>query len=199
MRKTHCNASGMTLVEMLVVMILVSLVITLVVQGLGNALSLYAKVQGRQKHLYSQSMAQSWFREAVNSAAPNRLDQKRFVGDAERLSFDTFRPLADARGVITPVSWSIGEAPPYALRYRQGERAFELMLEDALAVSSRPKFVYLDNQNGEHDLWPRSDNDFELPDAVELRFADFTVTARIYSHRHMLFYVDEVNFGRENL
>ena len=103
-KKWQGKQSGLTLVEMLVVLVIVGLVSTLLVQGLGNALSLYSRVQSKQKQTFSEAMLHRWWRGTLSAAAPNRLKKQDFIGDAFSLKMQTFKPLLSDDGVITRVA-----------------------------------------------------------------------------------------------
>jgi len=187
--------AGLTLVEMLVVLIIVGLVSTLLVQGLGNALSLYSRVQANQKQTYAQSMIHLWWRDSVSAAAPNRLNEQRFSGTPFKLDIETHGALLSGNGVITRIVWEVSESYPYSMLYRQGGQEEDERLILALESKQRPRFEYMSKSFEWHKNWP-IDGKNDLPEAVRINLGSSYLHAAIRNHKDQIFFIDEVEFGR---
>ena len=197
-RNTKHDQSGLTLVEMLVVLVIVALVSTLLVQGLGNALSLYSRVQIKQKQSFSESILHRWWRDTVSAAAPNRLHKQDFQGQVYRLQMQTFKPLLSEDGILNQIEWAISDSQPYSLIYKELSGLQEQELTLPLRTSQRPLFTYVDNTGQARRSWPIDEYGNNLPEAVRLSLGHEDLHAIIRSHKDQLFYIDEVEFGRGN-
>ncbi len=101
---------GLTLVEMLVVLVLVSLLGTLLIQGAGFFLGQYATVTRVHRDASLAALRQHWFVTTVQGMVPSRLEARRFAGDASSFEGVTLQPLAAQSGLPVRVRWSIGDA-----------------------------------------------------------------------------------------
>ena len=101
---------GLTLVEMLVVLVLVSLLGTLLIQGAGFFLGQYATVTRVHRDASLAALRQHWFVTTVQGMVPSRLAARRFAGDASSFEGVTLQPLAAESGLPVRVRWSIGDA-----------------------------------------------------------------------------------------
>ncbi len=193
MNSRFARESGLTLVEMLVVLIIVGMVSTLLVQGLGNALALYSRVQANQQTRELESTAMRWWRSVISSTAPNRLDQNHFAGTDQLLSLRTYRPLLAEDGVMTEVTWRISESPPWRLIYAENSHA---AIEFPISSQVRPSFTYLSKDGGWTSRWPVQPDSNVLPEAVRLGGAEYQLHAALRNHKDEIFFVDEIEFGR---
>lgn len=184
---------GLSLVEMLVVMVLVSMVATLLVQGLGNAMALYQRINADQFQRYHESMLLDWFRSVVADAVPNQVGEDRFVGDQYQLQLASYQPLLGDAAVNGTVQWSVSATGPYQLRYWQGDAVLELPLQAA----QRPSLAYLDEEGHWQPTWPIAEGSYRLPRAVRLSLGERDLTVVLRSHRQAHFYPDELLYGRE--
>ena len=79
-RRTGGTTAGLTLVEMLVVLVLASLLGTVIVQGTGFFLGQYARVQRVQLDVNEAALFEHWFVSTVAAALPSRVETRQFVG-----------------------------------------------------------------------------------------------------------------------
>ena len=105
-------ASGLTLLEMLVVFVLASLVGTLMIQGAGFFLGQYDNVKRIGREASSEALQQRWFASTVHAMVPYLAEDRRFVGDPVSFQGITTQPLRARSGVPVAARWSIvgGEA-----------------------------------------------------------------------------------------
>lgn len=105
----HRMASGLTLLEMLVVFVLVSLVGTLLIQGAGFFLGQYDNVKRIGRDASSEALQQRWFASTVHGMLPYLSPERNFAGDAAAFQGVTLQPLGARSGVPMAARWSIVE------------------------------------------------------------------------------------------
>ena len=101
------TASGLTLLEMLVVFVLASLVGTLLIQGAGFFLGQYDTVKRIGREASSEALQQRWFASTVHAMVPYLATDRRFVGDFGSFQGVTMQPLRARSGVPVAARWSI--------------------------------------------------------------------------------------------
>ncbi|GJC04272.1 prepilin-type N-terminal cleavage/methylation domain-containing protein [Aeromonas hydrophila] len=167
---------GMTLLELLVVMVLLAVISTLLMQGLAVALSTYEKVQRRQYEGVPRMLASSWFVQSV-AAMEARLDaDSQFKGNASSMSGMSHSALVSRNGQIQPVAWRINQMPDgrVALQYEQPGIVWILAQWPA---GTKAQFLYRDHDGTPQTLWPPSEKlaslvpDGRIPSAVLLEVA----------------------------
>ncbi len=167
---------GMTLLELLVVMVLLAVISTLLMQGLAVALSTYEKVQRRQYEGVPRMLASSWFVQSV-AATEARLDaDSQFKGNASSMSGMSHSALVSRNGQIQPVAWRINQMPDgrVALQYEQPGIVWILAQWPA---GTKAQFLYRDHDGTPQTLWPPSEKlaslvpDGRIPSAVLLEVA----------------------------
>ena len=188
------SQKGLTLVEMLVVMTLVSLVAGLLVSGLGNSLAFYQRVTSNQRDYYAGAMTQSWFRGVVSAAVPSTVGGQLLEGNNNELTLASFQPLIRAEHTNTLLHWKIVKTEEnYALEYQEADYSFRLPLDEEV----RPKFQYLDKERHWHNQWPIDQQAYRLPVAVELVFENRSLLVPIKAHKQAHYYADVLRFGRD--
>lgn len=167
---------GMTLLELLVVMVLLAVISTLLMQGLSVALSTYEKVQRRQYEGVPRMLASAWFVQSV-AAMEARLDaDAQFKGNASSMSGMSHSALVSRNGQVQPVTWRISQMPDgrVALQYEQPGIAWTLAQWPA---GTKAQFLYRDHDGTPQTLWPPSEKlaslvpDGRVPSAVLLEVA----------------------------
>ena len=143
---------GLTLLEMLVVLVLVSLLGTLLIQGVGFFLGKYATVKRIHREASLATLRQHWFVSTVQAMVPSRLEARRFAGGASSFEGVTLQPLAAEPGLPVRVRWSIGGAGAsqgvvYAEKH--GPRWTVLTSDDEGFA-----FQYADSAGQWRDRWP---------------------------------------------
>ena len=158
---------GLTLIEMLVVLVLVSLLGTLLIQGAGFFLGKYATVQRVHREASLAELRQHWFVSTLQAMVPSKVEARRFAGDASSFEGVTLQALAGEPGQPLRVRWSIdagGESP--AVVYAEEDAAPWTVLradDEALA------FQYADSTRQWHERWPVTGDTLErIPRMVRL-------------------------------
>ena len=98
---------GLTLIEMLVVLVLVSLLGTLLIQGTGYFLGRYAQVTRIHRDASLAALRQHWFVSTVQTMVSSRVETRQFTGDDTGFEGTTLQPLAAESGLPVRVRWSI--------------------------------------------------------------------------------------------
>ena len=104
-------ASGLTLLEMLVVFVLVSLVGTLLIQGAGFFLGQYDNVKRIGRESSSGALQQRWFASTVHGMVPYLSPERNFAGDSAAFQGVTLQPLGAPSGIPVAARWSIVATP----------------------------------------------------------------------------------------
>jgi len=163
--KTAANR-GLTLLEMLVVLVLVSLLGTLLIQGTGYFLGQYAAIDrvGRASSL--AALREHWFASTVAAMVPSRLEARRFVGDEAGFEGVTLQALAAEPGRPVRVRWSIDA--DRVLYTEQGSQYWVVhRVRDGV-----PRFQYADHVGGWRENWPQEGNRELIPRMVRLLSSD---------------------------
>ena len=100
-------ASGLTLLETLVVFVLASLVGALMIQGAGFFLGQYDNVKRIGREASSEALQQRWFASTVRGMVPYLSPERNFAGDSAAFRGVTMQPLGARSGVPVAVRWSI--------------------------------------------------------------------------------------------
>ena len=100
-------ASGLTLLETLVVFVLASLVGTLLIQGAGFFLGQYDNVKRIGREASSEALQQRWFASTVRGMVPYLSPERNFAGDSAAFRGVTMQPLGARSGVPVAARWSI--------------------------------------------------------------------------------------------
>ena len=147
------SALGLTLIEMLVVLVLVSLLGTLLVQGTGFFLGKYATVKRVHRESSLAALGQHWFISTVQAMVPSRVEARRFAGDASSFEGVTLQALAAEPGLPVRARWSIeADGASETVVYAQEDGASWTVLEpdDEGGLA----FQYADPAGVWHDYWP---------------------------------------------
>ncbi len=177
---------------MMVVLVIVAVVTGLLVEGLGNAMVLYERVNSRQIDRYSEAMEIAWWRESIEAAAPNRWRRSVFRATDRTLQFETYQPLIGPVGVPTFAVWTIEGR---RLRYRERLGSGDLSESIGVDIGPGAAFRFMDREGIWRDRWPRYEGDLEIPSRVLVQTADWSVESYIYGHPDAVIYVDEIEYG----
>ena len=166
-RRHFRAAPGLTLVEMLVVLVLVSLLGTLLIQGVGFFLGKYATVKRVHREASLATLRQHWFISTVQAMVPSRLEARRFAGDASSFEGVTLQPLAAESGLPVRARWSIGDdgASQVVVYAEEGGARWTVLTSDDEGIA----FQYADQAGQWHDRWPVANDARErIPGMVRL-------------------------------
>ena len=167
-RFTRNDVSGLTLLELLVVLVLASLLGVLVVQGTGFFLGRYEAATRVGRSSSRAMLQQRWFVSTVQGMVPSLRGDRRFKGERGAFEGLTLRPLATQSGQPTRVRWSIdtGSEGSSAVTYaEEGGREWTVLTLPEPDLS----FQYADSADRWDDHWkPDVRSRRGIPDMVRL-------------------------------
>jgi len=170
------RSQGMSLLELLVVLVIVSLVSTAMVQGLGFGLSLYQRVAGAEAERAKKLRTEEWFRLVNMSLVAQKEPGESLIGSKEGFSAYSMNPLISDDSIVRAVAWDINDGE---LRYR--EAGVDFLPIQTIGFDS--EFSYLDEAGRWHSSWPLNSESFELPRAVRLTTGAGKITATVRMRR----------------
>lgn len=156
---------GLTLLEMMVVLLIASMAITLGFQSLSlwqRANAAISNVSGNNQQM---TLTESWLKSSLGSLIP--LKELPFEGDATRLKGVTVQAVQSHQGGATDIQWNIDEKTAVKqLQLDEDGAVIQLPLPGAISVS----FSYLDKTGKSHSQWPpKLGLHDQLPAAIMLR------------------------------
>ncbi len=151
------RSAGLSLLEMLVVLVLASLLATLLVQGLGFFLSSSETARRHASRAAEAHQQQHWFASSVRSMVPYLDPQRAFAGDAASFAGITLEPLGTEPGLPRAARWSI-EPDGESLRYAEsdGSEADAVAWTVLRAPGQALRFEYADRAGAWHPSWPQA-------------------------------------------
>ena len=160
-------AAGLTLMEMLVTLVLVSLATLLMFQSLGSYRIAKERVAAQSGAIDRRALFDAWFRDSIHDLYPTK--RLVFEGDPRALKGMTLAPAFGVAGAGIVMEWSLAEERPagWRIKYAEdGKQRWEL----PLATTRDARFGYLDDGGKLHDTWPpKLGVQTQLPAAVVLR------------------------------
>lgn len=151
-QRSPATTRGLTLVELLVTLLLVSLLGTLLVQSISFFAGRYDSVQRVAREAARTDMQQRWFAASVRGLVPEGVPARRFEGDPAAFKGTTLAPLEAPSGMPVVVRWRIaaGAGGTSAVGYAESGGPHRRVL-------ARPQplaFQYADAARDWHDRWP---------------------------------------------
>lgn len=142
--------SGLTLLEMLVVLMIAAMALALGFQSLGQWRRTSSSIAALDQGTREATLVREWLASSLRALVP--LDDAPFEGDANGLSGTTLRPLLAGQGGSTAIAWRIvadGDDRP-RLQLQEGASTLELPMADAASA----RFAYMAPDGSLHDRWP---------------------------------------------
>jgi prepilin-type N-terminal cleavage/methylation domain-containing protein len=153
---------GLTLLEMLVTLVIVSFVVTIVAQAMGQVSRIERLLEGGQLRSMATSVRAEWVRAALASMLPGTADAgDRFRGDARSLRGLSAEAPGATGSVLATMQLGLefdGESGATRLQLRAGDVVAGGAEAQATTLLSWPgnvgRFRYLDPQGEWIDQWP---------------------------------------------
>ena len=148
--------AGLTLVELLVTLVLVSMLGTLLVQSITFFAAHYERVQRVARDAARADLQQTWFASSVQGLVPLGIPARRFTGGPTEFRGTTLQPLEAAAGLPVQVRWSIAAGqdnlgrPAAVVGYAEDGGPPRRVLARARPLA----FQYADAAQAWHDRWP---------------------------------------------
>lgn len=161
--------SGLTLLEMMVVLIIASMALTLGFQSLGHWRRANAAIANLGSDTRHAMLVESWLRSSLRNLIAT--SPANFSGDETQLQGVTTAPVVASQGGATVIHWQVDALNPGApaLILKEGGTVLRLPLADVRAA----QFSYFDTDGSAHRKWPPELGvGDQLPSAVALTFRD---------------------------
>ena len=168
MRKTRNNLSGLTLMEMLVVLVLTSLIATLLLQGTTFLYGSHERVNYHLKLMQRDILPDSWFRASVAKLVASLDEDAGFSGNANGFSGYSYASVTEQEGKLVRVEWRLTETAQ-GVELWLAQFGHENLLTQQWADAQSAQFFYM-NHNGQFSsVWPTTDQEkLLLPLAIRL-------------------------------
>lgn len=143
---------GLTLLEMMVVLLIAGMAITLGFQSLGQwrrANTAISQISGATQQA---ALTEAWLEESLRSLIP--IQEQAFKGGPEHLEGVTTQPVQSHQGGATSIVWSIRSedgVPHLVLKEDEGK---DQDLDLPLPGASAARFAYMDEEGRLHAQWP---------------------------------------------
>ncbi|MCW0205675.1 MAG: type II secretion system GspH family protein [Achromobacter sp.] len=141
---------GLTLLEMMVVLLIAGMAVALGFQSLGQWRRANAAISGISGAIQQTTLTESWLADSLRGLIP--APEQAFDGEADKLLGVTTLPVQSHQGGATDIEWSIrSEAGlPHLLLKEGADRRLDLPLPGV----TRARFAYMDKEGKLHAQWP---------------------------------------------
>jgi len=140
---------GLTLLEMIVVLLIASLAITLAFQSLGQWQRARAAISNVSGAIQDDFLTERWLESSLRSLIA--LQDRPFEGTAERLKGVAIQPVLSHQGGDAPVEWSLfHDGEDTYLHLKENGQNLSLALSGVVAA----RFRYQDKEGAFHNQWP---------------------------------------------
>lgn len=159
---------GMSLMEVLVVLVLVGMLSALLLQSSMFLYGNFERVTYQQNRQWAAYLPTAWFRDSIAGLIVSRDEQFIFSGESGRMQGLTIRPVLGDQGALTWIEWSIHPtSDQIELHYSENDGQSEVIYR---WVAEGAQFTYI-GENGEvFPAWPLEEDDAgSLPRAVVLK------------------------------
>ena len=141
---------GLTLLEMMVVLLIAGMAVALGFQSLGQWRRANAAISSISGTIQQTTLTESWLADSLRGLIP--VPEQTFEGSEDKLLGVTTLPVQSHQGGATDIEWSIrSEAGlPHLLLKEGTDRRLDLPLSGV----SRARFAYMDKEGKLHAQWP---------------------------------------------
>ncbi|WP_024868650.1 prepilin-type N-terminal cleavage/methylation domain-containing protein [Pseudoxanthomonas suwonensis] len=170
------RATGFTLLEMIVVLVITGMAVALSFQALGQWMRAERAIAESGASMRETVLAESWVRDSLRGLVP--AEDPVFSGGSDRIAGVTLAPLLSDQGGFTPVEWQVEvDANGGWLRLEERGHSVRLPLPDAAGA----RFSYFDQEGKVHEQWPPALGLHEqLPAAIALTLETDGAPARVW-------------------
>lgn len=194
-------STGLTLLEVLVVLTLTGMISAVMFQGYGYLLGSYQRMQNRQSLAFERSLVEAWWRDSLENLVPYFDDELRFSGADYRMRGGSYMPLRGAPGTVAEILWELQEEATATVLYYQQPPARALVIARWQA-GERVRFQFLDETGEWLPRWVPGES-LQLPEAVQLSVESAsgellsTVTAVVATRKTQEVPSSDLLYGRE--
>lgn len=171
--------SGLTLLEMMVVLLIAGMAMALGFQSLGQWRRADAAINNIQGATQQGTLTEGWLRSSLRSLIP--IDEVPFRGTSSMLEGVCVSPVLSHQGGAGNVQWKINhDASGVVLALSEGDDRLDLPLPDTVSAS----FGYMDKAGKIHADWPpKLGLADHLPSAIILRQVSASGREQIWAAR----------------
>lgn len=168
---------GLTLLEMLVVLIIAGMALALGFQSLEQWRRADAAIYSFTQQGRQDALVQSWTQASIRALYP--VEERVFAGDASSFSGVTLQPAFSSQGGSTEIEWRIVQLDgQLALDIQESGETTQVPLQDVKSAT----FEYLDREGTSYRQWPPALGLHDhLPSNVMLRLENATGQQRLWS------------------
>jgi general secretion pathway protein J len=161
---SKASASGFTLIEMLVVMVILAMTTSLLSVGLSNTWRNFERLGARDLMVSSAQLPASWFEQSIKAALLYHPDIPSVKGNSDFFEFITFATPDDPKKLPQKIVWHIERNTHGWGLFFISRDASQMMLVKSFV--EQPVFEYL-----QHKTWTQefSPHNALLPEAVRIR------------------------------
>lgn len=156
---------GLTLLEMMVVLMIASMAIALGFQSLGQWRRANVAISSISGAVQQSTLIESWLKSSLRSLIP--VEDQPFKASATELEGIAIQPVLSHQGGATLVKWEVQPAQKHwELVLHENQKRTSLPLIDVKTAS----FAYIDKEGRAHSQWPPKLGQHDhLPTAILLR------------------------------
>jgi general secretion pathway protein J len=168
MRKVKNDLSGLTLMEMLVVLVLTSLIATLLLQGTTFLYGSHERVNYHLKLMQKDILPDSWFRASVAKLVASLDEDAGFSGNANGFRGYSYASVMEQEGKLVRVEWRLTETTQ-GVELWLAQSGHENLLTRQWADAQSAQFFYMNHSGQFSSVWPTTDQEkLLLPLAIRL-------------------------------
>jgi len=171
------HQNGISLLEVLVVIVLTGLTSTMLLQATTFTLAAFEKNKGYQSRYQREILYLSWMRDSIENMMASHDAEFSMNGNASKIEGYSLAPIYKKSGELVHVTWFIErQSEKNKLWYKENNGKNALM---ASWQADDVHFSYVDMSGAEYSQWPAGDNKSgHIPAQVKLNIEDDLPEAR---------------------
>lgn len=147
--KPNKSQQGLTLLEMIVVLMIAAMAVALGFQSLGQWRRANDAIRSVSGMVLQSSLTEEWLKASLRSLTP--VEDPTFKGEATVVAGVALQPTLTPQGGTTTIRWEIQSDPSgWSLVLQENDTQTVLPLPGTV----RATFAYLDKEGREYEQWP---------------------------------------------
>lgn len=142
------HAAGLTLLEMIVVLMISGMALAIGFQALGQWQRAQASIGALGSEVRENTLTQHWLRDSLRGLSP--VSEMPFTGNTTSLTGITLTPVTSGQGGSATVTWNLESGQQVLLQLEENGQTMQMPLRDAVSAY----FTYLDADGTPHAEWP---------------------------------------------
>lgn len=170
MKARQISQAGVSLLEVLVVMIVAGLASTIVFQGFSQINIIDRQFRYQNDFMRDQAMTRSWWRSSIEGIQPDYPDgRSKFKGTAKELSGLSTSSLGNIHGAAQPIRWTLEFIPERGTINLVSHREKISSVVQSWSGSAG-EFHYYGTDGKHHTTWPPETGIApQIPSMIEMR------------------------------